>query len=122
MRRSIRLFALLAATALLSMVGAPHAGAQSSLPSHAWLFGAWTGGLFPPPSSIGAQECYAQPVVIFTRDIVMRATIIDQLYTQRLVETARATANGVEFRLSQSLQLPQTSPFGLSQAGGGEIG
>ena len=40
-----------------------------------------------------------QPVVIFTRDIVMRATITDQFYTQRLVETARlTTTSGVEFR------------------------
>ena len=52
--------------------------AQSNLPPHAWLFGAWTGGLFPPPSTLSAQECLAQPVVIFTRDIVMRAVITDQ--------------------------------------------
>ena len=67
------------------------ARAQGGLPPHSWLFGAWIGGLFPPPSSVSAQECLAQPVVIFTRDIVMRAVITDQLYTQRLVETARTT-------------------------------
>ena len=74
------------------------ARAQGNLPPHAWLFGAWIGGLFPPPSTLSAQECLAQPVVIFTRDIVMRAVITDQLYAQRLVETARATADGAEFR------------------------
>jgi hypothetical protein len=36
-------------------------------------------------------------VVIFTRDVVLRATLTDQLYTQRLVSTARATATGTEF-------------------------
>ena len=41
-------------------------------------------------------------MVIFTRDIVMRAVITDQLYTQRLVETARVTAEGVEFRFTRA--------------------
>jgi hypothetical protein len=121
MRRPARLTACLAATALLALAGAPCAGAQSPLPPQSWLFGAWIGGLFPPPSTISAQECLAQPVIIFTRDIVMRATIVDQLYTQRLVETARTTGNGVEFRFNRSLQIAQSSPFGLSQ-GGGEVG
>jgi hypothetical protein len=118
MRRTARLFALLAATVLLALP----ARAQSSLPPHSWLFGAWIGGLFPPPSTISAQECLAQPVVIFTRDIVMRALITDQLYTQRVVETARTTANGAEFRFTRSPQMTQSSPFGLSQGDGGEVG
>ena len=117
MRRTARLFALLAATALI----AP-AAAQRSLPPHAWLFGAWIGGLFPPPSTITAQECLAQPVVIFTRDIVMRAVITDQLYTQRLVETARVPGNGVEFRFARPLQMSQAGPFGLAAGGGGDTG
>jgi hypothetical protein len=121
MRRPARLTACLAATILLLLAGAPFASAQTPLPPQSWLFGAWIGGLFPPPSTISAQECLAQPVIIFTRDIVMRATIIDQLYTQRLVETARTTGNGVEFRFDRSLQIAQSSPFGLSQ-GGGEVG
>jgi hypothetical protein len=36
-------------------------------------------------------------VVIFTRDVVLRATLTDQLYTQRLISTARATGSGAEF-------------------------
>jgi hypothetical protein len=120
MRHIARLFALVAFP-LLSMAAAPPASAQGGLPPQSWLFGAWTGGLFPPPSTIGAQQCQAQPVAIFTRDIVMRATIVDQLYTQRLVETARSTGNGVEFRFAPSVQ--QSGPFGLAQgAGGGDVG
>jgi hypothetical protein len=122
MRRTARLTAPIAATALLMLAGAPQASAQSSLPPHSWLFGAWIGGLFPPPSTISAQECLAQPVVIFTRDLAMRVTIVEQLYTQRVVETARTTANGVEFRFSPSLQMSQAGPFGLSQGGAGEAG
>lgn len=121
MRRPARLTACLAATTLLVLAAAPSAAAQTPLPPQSWLFGAWIGGLFPPPSTMSAQECLAQPVVIFTRDIVMRVTIVDQLYTQRLVETARTTGNGVEFRFDRSLQIAQSSPFGLTQ-GGGEIG
>ena len=121
MRRPSRLTALLAATALLAPAAPAPAGAQSSLPAQSWLFGAWIGGLFPPPSTMSAQECLAQPVVIFTRDIVMRVTIVDQVYAQRTVETARTTANGVEFHFDRSLQLAQASPFNLTQ-GGGDVG
>ena len=61
-------------------------------------------------------------MVIFTRDIVMRLTITDQLFTQRLVETARTTAAGVEFHFAPSLQANQSSPFGMSQGGSGDAG
>jgi hypothetical protein len=88
--------------------------AQSNLPPHSWLFGAWIGGLYPPPSSVGAQECLAQPVVIFTRDIVMRAVIADTNYVQRLVETARITGDGVEFRFAPPVQEASSGPFGLT--------
>jgi len=121
MLRHVRLTACIVATTVLVLSGAPRARAQQPLPPQAWLFGAWIGGLFPPPSVIGAQECLAQPVVIFTRDIVMRITIVDQAYTQRLVETARSTGNGVEFRFDRPLQVAQSSPFGLTQ-GGSEVG
>ena len=60
------------------------------------------------------QPCLAQPVVIFTRDIVMRAVITDTTYTQRLVETARITADGVEFRFAPPIAQAPSSPFGLS--------
>ncbi|SPE21943.1 conserved exported hypothetical protein [Burkholderiales bacterium] len=96
---------------ITALLAASPAGAQTSAPPHAWLFGAWIGGLFPPPSAVSAQECLAQPVVIFTRDIVMRATLTDQLYTQRLVETARSTGSGFEFRFAQSLPIAASSPF-----------
>src|SRR5438094_947922 len=74
-------------------------------------------------SASSAQECLAQPVVIFTRDIAMRITIIEQLYTQRLVETARTTGTGVEFRFARSMQTGQAGPFGITRDGiGGETG
>ena len=115
----MRRIAWLAATLVLAALHAVPARAQS-LPPHSWLFGSWTGGIFPPPSSISAQECLAMPVVIFTRDIVMRAVITDQFYAQRLVETARVTPEGAEFRFVEQAP-PAGSPFTLG-GGGGAIG
>ena len=84
---------------LLSCAGTLPARAQApGLPPHSWLFGAWVGGLYPPPVTLGAEECLAQPMVIFTRDLVMRATITALTYTQRQIETVRATPTGAEFR------------------------
>ena len=111
-----RIACLIVTMALAALSTAP-ARAQGNLPPHAWLFGAWIGGIFPPPSTLSAQECLAMPVVIFTRDIVMRAVITDQIYTQRLVETARVTAEGVEFRLTRPPAVA-SGPFSLSPGGG----
>ncbi len=91
--------------------GAQQAQAQQAGPPHAFLFGAWTGGLFPPPSSLSAQGCLAQPTVIFTRDVVLRATLTDVLYVQRAIETARGTGDGIDIRF-----VPQS---GAQEAAGG---
>jgi hypothetical protein len=123
MRRTACLIVLLAAAAVLRVAPAhAQAHAQTGAAPHAWLFGAWTGGLFPPPSTLSAQECLATPVVVFTRDIVMRAVVTDQFYIQRLVETARATGEGVEFRFLQSPVTASSGPFNLSPAGSRDVG
>jgi len=101
MRRSA--FMLAAALTLASAVppgGSPAAAQGANLPPHAWLFGTWTGGIFPVPNGLSNQACLSQPVVIFTRDLVLRATITEQTLTQREVETARASSQGAEFRFT----------------------
>jgi hypothetical protein len=101
MRRIARLTAsatLLAVTVTLPSPARSPARAQGTAPPHAWLFGSWTGGLFPAPSGLTAETCLAQPVMIFTRDVVLRATLTEQTYSQRIVTTARATPTGFEFR------------------------
>ena len=119
----MRRIAWLIVTLALTALNTSPARAQANQPPHAWLFGAWTGGLFPPPSQISAQECLAMPVVIFTRDIVMRAVITDQLYAQRLVETARVTPDGMEFHFSRPPAIASAGPFNLSPGGGvNEVG
>ena len=87
--------ALAAITLLLQALPASAQG----LPPHAFLFGTWTGGLFPVPPGVSREACFSQPVVIFTRDLVMRATLTEQTLTQREIETVRATPAGFEFRL-----------------------
>ncbi len=85
--------------------------AQAGLPPHAWLFGSWTGGLFPVPGPLVAQAC-AQPVVIFTRDVVLRASLTEQFYGQRLIETARTTPGATEFRFTPAVA-PASQDSGL---------
>ena len=96
-RTACRLLAALAIAAAVAPAGDAIAQAQ---PPHAWLFGTWTGGIFPAPANLTPQACLSQPVVIFTRDLVMRATITEQVLTQREIETARISPQGMEFRFA----------------------
>jgi hypothetical protein len=105
-----QLDACLLAAALLA-TSSLAASAQQSQPPHAWLFGTWTGGLFPAPSSMTAQACLATPVVIFTRDIVRRATRTEATYEQRVVETARTDPTGTEFRFAPAPVAAPTNPL-----------
>jgi hypothetical protein len=97
---------VLLSLALLLAIPANLAHAQAE-PPHAWLFGTWTGGLFPVPSRMSSEACFSQPVVIFTRDVVMRATLTEQTLTQRVIVTARATPAGAEFRFASSTGMPR---------------
>ncbi len=103
----MRRIAIIASMIMLALPALRAAEAQGQAgPPHAFLFGAWIGGLFPPPVTLTAQECLAQPMVIFTRDAVMRAVMTSPAYTQRLIDTARATANGFELRLVPASPVP----------------
>lgn len=104
--------------ALLGSTSATHSQ-PTGAPPQAFLLGAWTGGLFPAPSALSAQQCLAQPSVIFTRDVVMRATYTDAFYVQRLIETARGTGNGIDFQFSPSAA--QAAAPGLSGFTGGNV-
>jgi len=86
-------------------------------PPHEWLFGSWTGGIFPPGETEGPR-CLAQPTVIFTRDVVMRVGILDLAYRQRAVETVATRADGASFRFTpaappgMAARLPPDVGFG----------
>ena len=99
-RHALCALALLLAVPAALPASAP-APAQSAAPPHTFLFRTWTGGLFPVPGgALPAQACLSQPVVVFTRDLVMRATLTSQFLAQREIETVRAVPSGVEFRFA----------------------
>ncbi len=101
----------------------PHvAAAQNAqqLP-HSFLFGAWVGGGFPPPTTLTGKECMANPTVIFTRDAVLRANVMDVTFTQYLIETVRETGRGLEFRLLSATGA-QIAAGPLGHPGGGDPG
>ena len=100
-RTALRLAAvLLLAASGQSGLPTPAAAQGAAEPPHAWLFGTWTGGLFPTPTGLSAQACLGQPVVIFTRDVVLRATLTDLTYVQRVIQTVRTSPQGAEFQFN----------------------
>jgi hypothetical protein len=90
------------------------APAQQPVAPHEWLFGSWTGGMFPAADTIGPR-CTAQPTVIFTRDVVLRSGLLDPAYRQRIIETVVTRADGATFRftpLPGGARLPPDIAFG----------
>ena len=95
----MRRWALLLALGL-PLMGSMDADAQTRQgPPHEWTFGSWTGGIFPAGETEGGA-CLGSPTVIFTRDIVMRVSVVDTAYRERTIETVAQTPNGLEFRFT----------------------
>ena len=76
------------------------APARVSGPPHAWLFGTWTGGLFPVLEGMAAQDCRTQPTVAFAQDVVGHTSLTGATMTRRVIETVRTSPTGAEFRFS----------------------
>lgn len=112
LRRSLPLLGFLAAPAILRAQTPAAPPAAPAGPPHAWLFGAWSGGIFPATETQG-PACFGATTVIFLPDVVMRASSLDVAFRQRAVETVALTADGVEFRLV---------PLGAQGQGVPEIG
>src|SRR5690349_11334091 len=89
--------------------GAQGAGPQRQARPHGWVVGMWTGGQFPPGDAT-TPVCFGSPTVIFTRDVVMRASVLDTAYRQRTIETVAQQPNGLEFRFAPAQ--PVFSAFG----------
>ena len=103
--------ALSAAPAHGRSQAAPHAAG----PPHAWLFGAWTGGLFPVIPDRIAEDCRTQTTVVFAQDAVSHATLTGTGATQRVIETVRTTPQGAEFRFTPQ---PGDAGFGCPDPDG----
>ena len=69
-------------------------------PPHAWLFGTWTGGLFPVLDGMILQDCRTQPTVVFGQDALAHAALTTPGMMQRVIETVRTSPKGAEFRLT----------------------
>jgi hypothetical protein len=82
-------------------------------PPHEWTFGSWTGGIFPAGDA-DTPACFGSPTVIFTRDIVMRVSVVDTAYRERTIETVAQTPTGLEFRFTAAA--PVLGPMGARQA------
>ncbi len=95
--------------ALVMALGGSSTAQQGGLPPHAWVFGSWTGGIFPAGDGVGPR-CFGQPTVIFMRDVVLRASPLDVTYRQRLLETVAAEPDALEMRFLPAP--PQNTPFG----------
>ncbi len=101
---------LLAAATMTGDAEAQQQGQQRQGPPHEWAMGVWTGGAFPAADT-DAQACYANATVIVLRDVVMRASVLDVAWRQRLVETVAATeGGGLLFRFAP--HPPLGGPFG----------
>lgn len=109
----MRRWALLLAMGM-PLVGSLEAGAQQRQgPPHEWVFGAWTGGLFPPGEA-NTPACFGSPTVIFTRDVVMRVSLLDTAYRQRTIETVAQVPDGLEMRFTPAT--PELGALGARQA------
>ena len=97
MRRAVLLLLLLPSLAA-AQTRPRHEPAPAKGPPHAWLFGAWTGGLFPVLEGQLARDCRAQPTVAFAQDAVAHASLTAASLTPRVIETVRTS--GAEFRLT----------------------
>ncbi len=103
MRRVVSaLFLLLLATPVCAQQRsrAPQVVPDRGGPPHAWLFGVWTGGLFPVLDDMLSQDCSTQPTVVFGQDVVGNATLTGGGMTQRVIETVRTSVGGAEFRFT----------------------
>ncbi|MGX9962436.1 hypothetical protein ACVFYP_03880 [Roseomonas sp. F4] len=96
---------VLVAAAAMALGGSAGAQPQGELP-HAWVFGSWTGGIYPPGATSG-PSCTGQPAVIFTKDVVLRASVFDVAYRQRIIETVATSPDVLEFRF-----VPAQAPSG----------
>lgn len=67
-------------------------------PPHEWMFGSWTGGIFPAVDTEG-PGCFGNVALIVMRDLIMRVSSLDYAYRQRAIESVAVTPDGLEFRL-----------------------
>ncbi len=107
LRARLAVGALLAAP-LLVLAGLPRPSAAQGIPPHAWLFGAWAGGILPAPPDMDARECEARATFVVTRDVVIHSTLTHPEAIENLIASVRGTPDGTIFALAPTDTKPQT--------------
>ena len=102
------LLAPLALAALALTLAWPSPAKAQGAPPHAWLFGAWAGGILPAPPGMSARECDARATFIVTRDAVIHSTLTHPDAIENLIASVRGTPNGTVFALAPTDTKPQT--------------
>jgi hypothetical protein len=82
-----RIAATLLAGAILASFALQHPAKAQGAPPHAWLFGAWAGGILPAPPGMSAAECEARTTFVVTRDVIIHTTIFALAPTDTKPET-----------------------------------
>jgi hypothetical protein len=99
------------AGALLAALAAPlpvmaQASQQLGQPPHAWLFGAWAGGILPAPPDMSAAECDARASFVVTKDAVIHSTLTHPTAIENLIASVRGTPDGTIFALAPTATKP----------------
>jgi hypothetical protein len=103
-----RMATTLLAGACLAAVALPLTATAQGLPPHAWLFGAWAGGILPAPPGMDARECDARATFVVTKDAVIHSTLTHPTAIENLIATVRGTPNGTIFALAPTDTKPET--------------
>jgi hypothetical protein len=103
-----RFAACLLAGAFLAVSAAPRPAPAQGLPPHAWLFGAWAGGIYPAPPDMSPAECMARATFVVTKDVVLHSTLTHPDAIQNLIASVRGTPEGTIFALAPTDTRPET--------------
>ena len=107
-RMAAPLLAPLVLGALLAATALPPPVTAQGMPPHAWLFGAWAGGILPAPPNMDARECEARATFVVTRDVVIHSTLTHPEAIENLIASVRGTPDGTIFALAPTDSKPQT--------------
>ncbi len=103
-----RIAATLLAGAILAPFALQHPAEAQGAPPHAWLFGAWAGGILPAPPGMSAAECEARTTFVVTRDVILHSTLTHSGPIQNLIASVRGTPTGTIFALAPTDTKPET--------------
>ncbi|HTI00167.1 MAG TPA: hypothetical protein VL752_04385 [Acidisoma sp.] len=97
---------LLAGAVLAGLLPQPSLRAAEA-PPHAWLFGAWAGGILPAPAHMNLAECQANTSFAVSQDVVVHRTLTHPAAIQNLIVSVRGTPDGTIIMLAPPQEKPE---------------